>query len=121
MRGLFRSQVCLKFCVSGKIRIAYQAHFSPAPAAWKTTVMNEIAREFVAMNPGDSRRASLLKHFEQLAEIRMSIRSNLSELIGQPINELSREMITVSEDDERGAQVLKEIESLREMLRVVNG
>jgi hypothetical protein len=39
-----------------------------------TIVMNEIAREFVTMDADDPRRASLVKHFENLPEIRMSIR-----------------------------------------------
>ena len=99
------------------------SHSKRAPAGLEelTTLMNEIAREFVAMNTDDPRRASLVKQFEQLAEIRMSIRSNLSELIGQRMDELSREMITLGTGEARRAQVVNEIESLRELLRIVNG
>ena len=94
---------------------------APATLEELTTAMNEIAGELVAMDAGDPRRASLAKHFEQLAEIRMSIRGYLSELIRQRTEELSREMITLRTGVALRAQVVKEIASLRELLRVVNG
>jgi hypothetical protein len=99
------------------------SHSKRAPAGLEelTILMNEIAPEFVTMNTDDPRRASLLKQFEQLAEIRMSIRSNLSELIGQRMDELSREMITLGTGEARRAQIVNEMESLRELLRIVNG
>jgi hypothetical protein len=93
---------------------------APAGLEELTTLMNEIAR-FVAMNTDDPRRASLVKQFENLADIRMSIRSQISELIGQRMDELSREMITLGTGEARRAQVVNEIESLRELLRIVNG
>lgn len=92
---------------------------APAGLEELTTLMNEIAREFVAMNTDDPRRASLVKQFENLADIRMSIRSQIGELIGQRMDELTRE--TLRADEARRAQVVNEIESLRELLRIVNG
>jgi hypothetical protein len=52
--------------------------------------MNEIARGFAVMDADDPRQASFVKQFENLAEIRMSIRANISELIGERMDELMR-------------------------------
>ena len=95
----------------------------PAPASVEelTIVMNEIAREFVTMDADDPRRVSLVKHFENLAEIRMSIRSQITELIGQRMDELAHQMTTLITSDPRRGKIVKEVESLSEMLNALNG
>jgi hypothetical protein len=86
--------------------------FAPAMFELLGKAMDEVAREFGAMDLDDPKRGPLLKELSALTQLRFwlkSLKSEPNRLLAQPMEKLARELVALKVRDRRRVQIIAEI------------
>ena len=67
--------------------------------------MDEVAREFGAMDRDDPKRGPLLEELSGLTQLRLWLKSESNRLLAQPMEELARELVALKVGDRRRVQI----------------
>ena len=71
--------------------------------------MDEVAREFRAVDRDDPKRGPLLEELSGLTQLRLWLKSESNRLLAQPMDELARELAALKVRDRRRVQIIAEI------------
>ena len=71
--------------------------------------MDEVAREFRAVDRDDPKRGPLLEELSGLTQLRLWLKSELNRLLAQPMDELERDLSPLMLCDRLRVQIIAEI------------
>ena len=83
--------------------------FAPAMFEISGKALDEVAREFRAVDRDDPKRGPLLEELSGLTQLRLWLKSEPNRLLAQPMEELARELAALKVSDRRRLQIIAEI------------